>query len=285
MKIAYLASQITIPNAPNRRVDAFEHDLMMETLNKAGRAQVTDIAWDDDANWSEFDAVIIGTCWDYQDRFDEFLDKLDCISQQTALFNPLSLIKWNADKSYLKDLEQRGARIIPTLFHSQLRPEHIEDAFQHFDCGQLVVKRQVGASSEGQFLLRRNAPLPQFNKAMMLQPFMPTIESEGEISFIFIGNRFSHAVLKTPAQDDYRIQSAYGGREHHLTPSPADIQSAQEVLKHLDEDTLYARVDMLRGEDGTLYLMELELIEPYLYPEQCDNLGINIICVIEDMLS
>lgn len=280
MKIAYLASQITIPNAPMRRVDAFEHDLMMETLNKAPNTQVTDIPWDDDAKWSDFDAVIVGTCWDYQDRFDEFLNKLDCISQQTRLFNPLSLIKWNADKSYLKDLEQRGARIIPTLFHSQLRPEHIEDAFQRFGCERLVAKRQVGASSEGQFLIKQGFPLPQFNKPMMLQPFMPTIECEGEISFIFIGGTFSHAVLKQPAQGDYRIQSAYGGREQPLIPSPADVGSAQEILEHVDTATLYARVDMLRGDDGQLYLMELELIEPYLYPEQCPELGQRIITAL-----
>lgn len=285
MKIAYLASQITIPGAPDRRLDAFEHDFMMESFNKAEGVEIIDIPWDNDTDFSHFDAAIIGTCWDYQDRFSEFLEKLSVIDQQTLLLNPLNLIKWNADKSYLKDLEDSGTPIIPTLFINNPGPTELQKAFQHFQCEKLVVKRQVGASAEGQFLIHPNDEFPQFKRPMMLQPFMPTIASEGEISFIFIGGTFSHAVLKRPADGDYRIQSSYGGQESAMNPPASDIEAAQNTLSQFETPPLYARVDMLRGEDDTLFLMELELIEPYLYPEQCPELGCKIVGAIRKMLS
>jgi len=37
------------------------------------------------------------------------------------------------------------------------------------------------------------------------------------------------------------------------------------VLNALDFTPLYARVDLLRGRDGKLKLIELEMLEPYLY--------------------
>lgn len=108
---------------------------------------------------------------------------------------------------------------------------------------------------------------------MMVQPFMPKIQEEGEYSFIFIYGSFSHALLKQAKAGDYRIQSTYGGVETAITPSDDDLADAAAILDILREIPLYARVDMLRGDDGRLLLMELELIEPYLYPLEGKRLG------------
>jgi len=108
---------------------------------------------------------------------------------------------------------------------------------------------------------------------MMVQPFLSTIQDEGGYSFIFIDGGFCHALLKTAKSGDYRIQSSYGGTETAVTPSASDLADATAILATLDETPLYARVDMLRGEDGGLLLMELELIEPYLYPLEGPELG------------
>ena len=108
---------------------------------------------------------------------------------------------------------------------------------------------------------------------MMVQPFLPMIQQEGELSFIFVDGQFSHALMKRAKPGDYRIQSSYGGIEEAIEPSADDMAAAHAILGTLDEMPLYARVDMLRDEDGALLLMELELIEPYLYPEQGPNLG------------
>ena len=45
------------------------------------------------------------------------------------------------------------------------------------------------------------------------------------------------------------------------------------VLDALDFTPLYARVDLLRGLDGQLKLIELEMIEPYLYLAHAEGEG------------
>ncbi|MEM6901595.1 MAG: hypothetical protein AAF583_17740, partial [Pseudomonadota bacterium] len=106
-----------------------------------------------------------------------------------------------------------------------------------------------------------------------VQPFLPQIIKEGELSFVFIDGELSHALIKRAADGDYRIQSSYGGVEEAVTPNAADLSAAQAILNTLDDIPLYARVDMLRGKDGGLLLMELEMIEPYLYPLEGPDLG------------
>jgi len=100
------------------------------------------------------------------------------------------------------------------------------------------------------------------------------VVEEGEFTFVFIDGAFSHGVLKQAAEGDYRIQSLYGGRESVYVPSDDDLASARAVIAALPfPDPLYARIDMARLSSGELAVMEAELIEPYLYPEQGPELG------------
>ena len=277
MKIAYIASQVTLPGTPNRRDDAFEHDYMMDALRPAFTARgltIEDVAWDDtDADWTSYAAAIIGTTWDYWDRQDEFLSGLTRIETQTRLYNPASLVRWNIHKAYLRDLEARGARIIPTVWLDQVDDESASEAFDVLASDDLVFKRQVGAGAEGQHRLSRGETIPDMPHPMMVQAFLPAIQSEGEYSFIFIGGDFCHALVKRAVPGEYRIQSKYGGKETAIDPSADDLSAASAIVAMLEEAPLYARVDMVRGEDGRLVLMELELIEPYLYPVEGPRLG------------
>ncbi|MGB3625344.1 MAG: hypothetical protein WA989_05945 [Henriciella sp.] len=277
MHIAYLASQVTMPGSPIRRADAFEHDLIMSLLRpafEARGARLTDIAWDDPgADWASFDGALIGTAWDYWDRMEEFLAALAAIEAKTPLFNRAALVRWNIHKSYLRDIEAKGARLIPTVWMNRADEASVQAAFDTLGTDDLVLKRQVGAGADGQVRLRRGEPVPALAHPMMAQGFLPSIEREGEFSFIFIDGALSHALIKRPAAGDYRIQSLYGGTEAAVTPPEEDRKAAQSVLNMLGTPPLYARVDMVRGEDGGLLLMELELIEPYLYPEQGPQLG------------
>ena len=277
MKIAYIASQVTLPGSPIRRSDAFEHDYMMRSLVPAFAEKgmkVVDIAWDDpEADWESFEAAIIGTTWDYWDRLDEFLDTLESIGKRTRLFNSADMVRWNIRKTYLKDLEAKGARLIPTLWMDKVTPEAATDAFDALGCDDLVFKRQIGAGARDQFRLKRGETIPAVAHPMMVQPFLNMIQTEGEISFIFIDGQFSHALIKRAANGDYRIQSEYGGKEEQIVPSSRDLAAAEAIMAALDQTPLYGRVDMLRAEDGQLLLMELELIEPYLYPIEGPELG------------
>ena len=278
INIAFLASSVTLPDSPNRRADYHEHDLQVETLSVPMRAAgmtLIPVDWaDEDEDWSRFDAAIIGTTWDYWDRVDAFLDRLAHIEDVgTPLFNSSALVKWNGRKTYLRELEARGARTIPTLWLEKPDAVTISKAFGELGSDDIVLKRQVGAGAQDQFRLRRGDPLTDYPYDAMIQPFMSTIQSDGEYSFIMIDGELSHVVRKRPQPHDYRIQSLYGGIETRHNPTTEEADAAKAIISLLDEPPLYARVDMIRGEDGGMLLMELEMIEPYLYPEQADELG------------
>jgi glutathione synthase/RimK-type ligase-like ATP-grasp enzyme len=281
MNIAFLACSTTLPSAPDRRADAFEHDQQMAALVAAlapGEA-VTDIDWQAPLEaFAAFDAALIGTPWDYQDNREAFLAKLDAIAALgVPVCNAPEVVRWNIDKGYLAELGTRGVATIPTLLLDNPGRAEILAAFDHFACDRVVVKRRVGAGAEGQFDFTRDAPPDadwRMGHAALVQPFIPGIVAEGEHSLIFIDGAFSHGLIKRPAPGDYRVQSLYGGWDTAVTPAPDDLATAQAVIAGLPFPApLYARIDLVRGPEGGLLLMEAELIEPFLYPLQGPELG------------
>ena len=281
MKIAYLACAATLPDAPNRLDYAFEHDEMIEALAPAfakNNHHIEPVAWDDHSfDWRSVDAAVVGSTWDYWDRFDDFIAALDQINAKTRLFNSPSLVKWNAQKSYLRTLEEKDVPTVPTLWLDRADTSAVEQAFDALETDDLVLKRQIGGNAEGQHRIKRGDAVPAMPEPMMAQPFLRSIQQEGEFSFVVIDGKLCHAVRKTPGKGDYRIQRSYGGSECPADASPEDIKAAENVLTKIDEMPLYARVDMVRGDNGALMLMELELIEPFLYPKQGPDLG-NALC-------
>lgn len=280
--IGFLACETTLPGAELRRGDAFEHDLEVNALAPAIEAlghTFTVIDWRAPmSSFQSVDLLLLGTAWNYQDHEDEFLAKLDALENSgIVLCNPASVVRWNLQKTYLKDLAERGVPTIPTQWIERPVAADITAAFDTLRTEKVVVKRQIGAGAEGQSLFTKSAPPPQdwsMNRPAMIQPFLPSIQQEGEFSFIFVDGNFSHALIKKAAKGDYRIQSLYGGTETAIDPPDHDRQCAATVLDALPfEIPLYARIDMVRGDNDALLLMEAELIEPYLYPVQGPELG------------
>ena len=281
-KIAFLACPDTLPGSPSRRPDAFEHDLQLAALRSGlgTRAEVTDIDWRAPLDeLARFDLAILGTPWDYTEAKDEFIARLEALEAAgVVVANRAEVVRWNADKLYLKDLAARGSPSIPTLWPEAPGPDDIHAAFDHFGCDRVVVKRRVGAGAIGQdSFTRSDAAIDawRMDQPAMIQPFLAAIQQEGELSFIFVGGEFSHALIKRAAPGDYRIQSLYGGIEIPLNPAPADRAAAEAVMAMLPfaAPPLYARIDMVRLADSTLALIEAELIEPYLYPQQGPDFG------------
>ncbi|QIQ86646.1 hypothetical protein [Erythrobacter sp.] len=283
--IGFLACETTLPGSgARRRADAFEHDLMVAALEPALAARglaMRVIDWEAPLEaFAGLDAVLLGTAWNYQDRAAVFVAKLEALEARgIAVHNPPGLVRWNMTKTYLRELEEAGAATIPTLWLDEVTGEDIRAAFAQFGCEKLVVKRQVGAGAEGQVLLTADEPPGpdwRFGRPAMVQPFLPAIETQGEVSFVFVAGEFSHALTKRAASGDYRIQSIYGGTESRHYPAEDEVEAARSVLAAIPfAAPLYARIDMVRTEDGLL-LMEAELIEPYLYPEQGERLGEHI---------
>jgi glutathione synthase/RimK-type ligase-like ATP-grasp enzyme len=282
MRIAFLACPETLPGSPLRRPDAFEHDLLFDALHDglAGRAGLTGVDWRAPLDeLAGFDLAYLGTPWDYTEAKDEFLARLEALEAVgVTVCNPVEVIRWNSDKLYLRELDAGGAVSIPTLWPESAGPDDVRSAFGQLGCDRLVVKRRVGAGAIGQDSFSRDVPPAadwRIDQPAMFQPFLPAIQREGELSFIFVDGVFSHALVKSAAAGDYRIQSLYGGTETPLDPAPADRAAAEAIMALLpfEEPPLYARIDMVRLEDGRLAVIEAELIEPYLYPLQGPDFG------------
>lgn len=275
-RIALMISADIEPGAEGRRRDAQLFDVQLSLMTDAFAAeglQLAPIVWAcEPIKAADYSAVLALNAWDYQDRAEAFLSTLDGLEAAGAtVFNPPALVRWNIRKTYLRDLEARGVAIVPTLWPEQPTGADVEAAFKTFGCDDVVVKRQIGGGARGQTRHKRGEALPAgplLDRPGMIQPFLSAIAEEGEYSFLFVDNQFSHALVKRPAPGDYRIQEYYGGRSMAVEPEAADLATARAVLAALDAPPLYARVDMVRGAGGKLALMELEVIEPYLFPAQ-----------------
>tara|TARA_R110000744_G_scaffold299518_16_gene408947 strand:- start:5056 stop:5991 length:936 start_codon:yes stop_codon:yes gene_type:complete len=227
-------------------------------------------------NWSDYEAVIIRSPWDYQDDMESFLSVLSTIEQSNArLENSLNVVEWNINKSYLKSLAADSVTIVPTLWPETFDAKNIVGYFSHFATEQIVLKPRVSANADNTFWLTKEnyqdkmADLSQAfaSRELMVQPFMAAICQEGEFSLFYFNGKYSHTILKTPAQGDFRVQEEHGGGLLTVTPEPSLLLAANNTMQAISKlhgELLYARIDFVRHQD-TFALMEAELIEPSLY--------------------
>jgi len=268
-------------------------------------------------DWSRFAAVLIRSTWDYQEHLTDYLRTLETIDANTQLFNPLAMVEWNVQKTYLAELAKSGVPIVPTVWESAGSTRSIESFFDELGVEDIVIKPTVGASALDTFRILRSSTEPisrstptaagsKFsgpppiwelsddvrervatayrNRDYMVQPFVAQILDVGEHSLFFFGGGFSHAVRKVPAAGDFRVQSEFGGRLTPLDPEPSGVTAGLEILSRLDSTPLYARVDLVpRGSE--YLLMELELVEPSLYFETVPGSAETFAVAVERQLS
>lgn len=251
---------------------------------------MVETVWDEPGVESRgFDGFVVGTVWDYVKRPEEFVESIRRIERVAPVWNPVETLVWNTQKRYLIDLERAGARLVPTLWRERADEATIGAAFDELGCERIVVKPEVGAGAWRQVLLSREDAMPREEELppgrAMIQPFVESILTEGEYSLLYFGRAFSHAVQKLPKAGEYRIQAVYGGRDRGHTPSAAELAEAQRVIDAVPGELLYARVDMVRAADGGLMLMELELIEPYLYPVEGDDFAGRFAAALEGLVA
>ena len=233
------------------------------------------IPWDSTSiNWDDFDAVIIRSTWDYQQKEKLFFKTLQSIEASSAtLYNSLDTVKWNIHKRYLLELEKENISIIPTRLYDSFDFEIVSELFSFFNENKLVIKPCVSANADDTFILEQSK-MENLKSVLegtfsridfLVQPFIKNIKSEGEYSLIYFGNRLSHVLLKTPKDGDFRVQEEHGGILKTINkPESSLIDFGNKVMGTIPYQCLYSRVDVVRGSDNYL-LMEVELIEPSLY--------------------
>lgn len=223
---------------------------------------------DDAAGLRDYASVLPLLVWGY--HHDAARWQRACATWEregVRLANPAKVLAWNTDKRYLRELAERGVAIPPTTFTDALSQNVVERAFADTGTDELIVKPAVSGGAWKTRRLRRGEAVGATDgMAMLLQPFLPTIETEGETSLLYFGGRLSHAVNKRPVAGEFRIQEEFGG-QYALVPEPpaAAVTLAEQVLQAVGEPLLYARIDMVPDADGRWLLMEAELIEPDFY--------------------
>lgn len=230
------------------------------------------VAWDDPSfEWAHASHVLIRTTWDYHLRLPEFLAWLDRVSASATIWNSPALIRWNSDKRYLLELQEKGVPIVESLAATE--PIDVAVAAEAMNWPSIVIKPTVaaGAYETLVFELPENTAAAQahFERliakgTVLIQPYIDGIVVEGETSLVFFDGFFSHAVKKKPKAGDFRVQIEFGGKYTVVEPTPAQTETAERIMAALPETPLYARIDLVDVE-GHPRLMELELIEPELF--------------------
>lgn len=253
-------------------------NLLIQPFSQHG-VHVDVISWHaTDIDWSQYDAVIVRSTWDYQEHADAFIDKLiEITKHDTVLINPLSLMQWNISKRYLQILQTQGITIIPSVFFDSVAISDIYAQFAYFDTQEIIIKPLISANSDNTFrldhtnLMAQAGPLSNIfsTTPCVIQPFLDSVINEGEYSLFYFNGEYSHTIRKVPKSGDFRVQEEHGGELITVIPDELQLSAAAKVLAALPEKSLYARVDLIRNpraqKDDIWQLMEVELIEPSLY--------------------
>jgi len=229
------------------------------------------------------DATLALFAWGYHFDVARWDAMLAAWPADRPLFNPPGLLAWNSRKTYLLALAAAGVPIVPSRF-GRADAASVIAAFDAFGCDELVVKPQISAGSHRTVRVRRGDPVEPLEDAI-LQPFLPAIADEGELSLFAIGGNFSHAARKVATGGDFRVQPQFGGRFSSYVPDAEAMRMFDAVLAALPQIPLYARIDMLRRADGKLGLIEVEAIEPDLYVGVEPQVPARLVAALRDAMN
>lgn len=281
-KIALLTTHISVSVG-----DHDDHLLIKELKDNGYEAK--EVSWHLEHNWQEFDLVIVRTPWDYSAHKDQFVEVLTKIDQATTLLNPLKIMLWNMEKTYLKELQDKGINTIPTIWLKNSQALDYQELSKKLGTKKIIIKPSVGAGSEG--LIKAESPydLKNLPDALTRSPYymaQPFIEGvlKGEESYFFFNGKFSHAIKKIPRHGDFRVQPVFGSEVIPLEITPEKHQNCLKILNSLETLPFYARLDFLSDEND-FYLIELEMIEPHLYLSWDENAAKNLVNEIAKVLT
>lgn len=259
----------TWKNVPDISAD----DLIAAQALRARGHIVSPAVWNDPAvDWSQFEHVVVRTTWDYHHDLPGFLNWVGKLERMgIRLHNPGKVLIGNTDKTYFKNIKRQNL-VPPTLFFKKVNFPEIFKKLDEMGWKDLVIKPSISGAAKNTIrtlsteLKMHTALLETIvsESHLMIQEFIPEVQTAGECSFLFFDGEFSHAIVKHPASKDFRVQEKHGGRLELIHPSKADIQVAKDLLDEVEEDLLYARIDMIKTSKGWL-LGELELTEPELF--------------------
>jgi glutathione synthase/RimK-type ligase-like ATP-grasp enzyme len=257
--------------APDRAGTA--DDPLAEALAARG-VEVSRPCWDDpEVDWERADLALVRTTWDYAERREEFLAWVEGVGALVEVLNPPQVLRWNTHKSYLLELEERGAPVVPTAWLGRGDRVEVAEVLQARGWRRAVAKPAIGVGGRG--LVRVDAGRPQASAEdvrtlldtgdVLVQPYLDTVEVGGELSVVVADGEVTHAVRKRPRPGEYRVQQERGATYERVEVDADTAALARWVVEATGHQLLLARVDLIEDEVGALQLVELEATEPDLY--------------------
>ena len=273
-----------------------EDTALVEALRACGLEADRKVWSDPSVDWGAADALVFRTTWDYFDRWEAFQGWLHDVEKVTTLINPAACLHWNLDKHYLLNLENAGVPVVPSVILRRHATLSWEEASQAFASDDLVIKPTVSGAAKDTYRVtrRHNAwhlaptqpePIEHLwnsllqRQDMMIQPFLPSVVDDGELSLMWLGGTVTHAVKKQAKPGDFRVQDDHGGTvvPHDMTLeerafAERAMDAAAKVMAQRNMgEPLYARVDMVRDLNGAWAVSELEMVEPELWFRMCPD--------------
>jgi len=274
--------------------------VLMKALEKRG-VESRSVAWDDPSvNWAEPDLSIIKSASNYGLNPNSFIHWAKNVEQKTRLWNTSGLVEWNHDKHYLRDLESKGVPMPQSIFVEKESDEGLSHILSGLGWSEIVIKPTISVGSFGLKRFKADSLEAEnylveltkkgFSQKFMgdtytfspsdaiVQPFIREIVN-GEVSLLYFGGVFSHAVIKKAKEGDFRSHPIWGASVEKHAPTVEELRVGEIVLNTMDS-TEYARIDMVNTSKGPL-IIEVELIEPFLFfdmfPETADVFADHII--------
>ncbi|HZY97287.1 MAG TPA: hypothetical protein VFE35_09305 [Candidatus Cybelea sp.] len=252
-------------------LDPDDRILLLELRKR--RLSVSIAVWNDpQVDWRASRLCVLRSTWDYYRHYGEFITWLARAAGATTLRNDPSLVRWNAHKSYLRDLERAGVPVVPTVWINQGESRRLAELSELLGSQDLVIKPARGAATHGVLLVRNEGAALMMGQAhlntlsrtqdVLVQPYVETVVTHGERALIFLDGRFSHAVVKKPFDTALAIRDA---RSALVSAAPDELSVASKALAAVPGAPLYARVDLIHDLELNARVSEVELIEPGLY--------------------
>jgi glutathione synthase/RimK-type ligase-like ATP-grasp enzyme len=244
----------------------------VDELRKRGLRVATAVWSDPRVDWGAARLCMVRSTWDYHRRYGEFIGWIERVAARTVVRNDPELLRWNAHKSYLRDLERAGVPVVPTIWAQRGEHHMLSELRNSRGWRELVIKPAHGAASHDVTHVRADAASLAAGQARLdgllraedalIQPYLESVASYGERALIFIGGRYSHAVVKKPFDKTLVVGDEPSSA---VVTTDDELNAATRAMAAVPGAPIYARVDLLKDDAGRARVSELELIEPGLY--------------------
>lgn len=238
-----------------------------------------------DFDWKNVGIILVRSTWDYHDKWNEFHSFLKEWKAKVKFANPVDTLLWNMDKHYLLDLEKKGVPIVKSKIIERGTVTSLAEAIADIEKEEIILKPCISAGARHTYRIKKSqvdnyeAIFKKLisEEAMILQEFQDNIVKRGELSLMYFGGTYSHAILKKAKKGDFRVQDDFGGSVHDHVASKEEIDFGLNAINQISPLPIYARVDICTDNAGKIALIELELIEPELWfrnaPESAELLA------------